>query len=172
MMSSLPRFKKTLDKRRHFNGCPIIMTSSRASASPRHDLTIAQLAICFALFAVLAILRASFAASIDLRVDEAYYWTWSREGAMSYLDHPPLVAWSIRLGTLLFGDTNFGVRFAGLLSMLAMQLLLADIVWRVVRDIRYVLIVVLLPEACLTFGLGMAKITPDIALIPFELAMM
>ena len=91
---------------------------------------------------------------------------------MSYLDHPPLVAWFIRLGTLLFGDTNFGVRFAGLVSMLAMQLLLADIVWRVVRDVRYVLIVALLPEACLTFGLGMAKITPDVALIPFELAMM
>jgi 4-amino-4-deoxy-L-arabinose transferase-like glycosyltransferase len=105
-------------------------------------------------------------------VDEAYYWTWSREGALSYLDHPPLVAWSIRFGTLLFGDTNFGVRFAGLLSMLAMQLLLADIVWRAVRDIRYVLVVALLPEACLIFGLGMAKITPDIALIPFELAMM
>ena len=148
------------------------MTSSRAPGSPRHDFTIAQLAICFALFAGLAILRATFAATIDLRVDEAYYWTWSREGAMSYLDHPPLVAWSIRLGTLLFGDTNFGVRFAGLLSMLAMQLLLADIVWRVVRDIRYVLVAALLPEACLTFGLGMAKITPDIALIPFELAMM
>ncbi|HEY2247456.1 MAG TPA: glycosyltransferase family 39 protein [Bradyrhizobium sp.] len=117
-------------------------------------------------------MRATFAATIDLRVDEAYYWTWSREGAMSYLDHPPLVAWSIRFGTLLFGDTNLGVRFAGLLSMLAMQLSLADIVWRVVRDIRYVLVAALLPEACLTFGLGTAKITPDIALIPFELAMM
>ena len=84
----------------------------------------------------------------------------------------PLVAWSIRFGTLLFDDTNFGVRFAGLASMLAMQLLLADIVWRTVRDIRYVLAVALLPEACLTYGLGMAKITPDVALIPFELAMM
>jgi hypothetical protein len=31
---------------------------------------------------------------------------------------------------------------------------------------------VLLPEDCLTYGLGMAKITPDVALIPFELAMM
>jgi 4-amino-4-deoxy-L-arabinose transferase-like glycosyltransferase len=148
------------------------MTSSRASGFPRTDSTIAQLVICIVLFAALAVLRAIFAAAIDLRVDEAYYWTWSREGAMSYLDHPPLVAWSIRLGTLLFGDSNFGVRFAGLVSMLAMQLLLADIVWRLVRDIRYVLIAALLPEACLTFGLGMAKITPDIALIPFELAMM
>jgi 4-amino-4-deoxy-L-arabinose transferase-like glycosyltransferase len=148
------------------------MTSSRESGSPRHDLTIAQLVICFVLFAALAALRATFAATIDLRVDEAYYWTWSREGALSYLDHPPVVAWSIRLGTLLFGDTNFGVRFAGLVSMLAMQLLLADIVWRVVRDVRYALVAALLPEACLTYGLGMAKITPDVALVPFELAMM
>jgi 4-amino-4-deoxy-L-arabinose transferase-like glycosyltransferase len=148
------------------------MTSSRASAFPRTDSTIAQLVFCIVLFGGLALLRATFAATIDLRVDEAYYWTWSREGAISYLDHPPLVAWFIRFGTLLFGDSNFGVRFAGLLSMLAMQLLLADIVWRTVRDIRYVLVVALLPEACLTYGLGMAKITPDIALIPFELAMM
>ncbi len=148
------------------------MTSSRASAFSRSDSTIAQLVICIVVIAGLAALRATFAATIDLRVDEAYYWTWSREGAMSYLDHPPLVAWCIRFGTLLFGDTNFGVRFAGLLSMLVMQLLLADIVWRTVRDLRYVLVAALLPEACLTFGLGMAKITPDVALIPFELAMM
>ena len=148
------------------------MTSSRASGFPRTNSTIAQLVVCIVLIAALAVLRAAFAATIDLRVDEAYYWTWSREGALSYLDHPPLVAWSIRFGTLLFDDTNFGVRFAGLASMLAMQLLLADIVWRTVRDIRYVLAVALLPEACLTYGLGMAKITPDVALIPFELAMM
>src|ERR1700753_169202 len=146
--------------------------TSRAFRFPRTDSTIAQLIVCVVVIAALALLRATFAATIDLRVDEAYYWTWSREGPMSYLDHPPLVAWSIRLGTLLFGDSNFGVRFAGLVSMLAMQLLLSDIVWRVLRDIRYVLIAALLPEACLTFGLGNAKITPDVALIPFELAMM
>jgi 4-amino-4-deoxy-L-arabinose transferase-like glycosyltransferase len=148
------------------------MTPSRASGSSRTDFTIAHLVICIAILAALAILRGTYAATIDLRVDEAYYWTWWQERALSYLDHPPLVAWSVGLGTALFGDTNFGVRFAGLLSMLAMQLLLADIVWRTVRDLRYVLIVALLPEACLAFGLGMAKITPDVALIPFELAMM
>jgi 4-amino-4-deoxy-L-arabinose transferase-like glycosyltransferase len=171
MMSSLPLQKKNFP-RLHYHGCPIIMTSSRASGFPRTDFTIAQLVICFVLFTAPAVLRATYAATTDLRVDEAYYWTWWQERELSYLDHPPLVAWSVGLGTALFGDGNFGVRFAGLLSMLAMQLLLADIVWRVVRDIRYVLVVALLPEACLTFGLGMAKVTPDVALIPFELAMM
>jgi 4-amino-4-deoxy-L-arabinose transferase-like glycosyltransferase len=167
MMSSLPAGEDF-----PFNGCPITMTSSRAFGFPRIESKIAQLVFCIALVAALAVLRAIFAATIDLRVDEAYYWTWWQERALSYLDHPPLVAWSIGFGTALFGDSNFGVRFAGLLSMLAMQVLLADIVWRVVRDMRYVLIAALLPDACLSFGLGQAKITPDIALIPFELAMM
>src|SRR5262249_39414972 len=90
---------------------------------------------------------------------------------ISYLDHPPIIAWCVRFGTMLFGDTNFGVRFAGLVSMLVMQLLLFDIVWRLVRDIRYAVVAALLPEASLAYGLGMAKIAPDIALIPLELAM-
>ena len=89
----------------------------------------------------------------------------------SFLDHPPLIAWLIRFGTALFGDTNFGVRFAGLASMLAMQLLLAGIVWRVLRDYRYVIAVVLMTEAAPDYGLMMAKLAPDTALIPCELAM-
>src|SRR4051794_27354715 len=75
-----------------------------------------QIALCVAVVAGLTVLRGIFAVTIELRVDEAYYWTWSRESVISYLDHPPLIAWFIRLGTSLFGDTNFGVRFPGLLA--------------------------------------------------------
>jgi 4-amino-4-deoxy-L-arabinose transferase-like glycosyltransferase len=82
-------------------------------------------------------------------VDEAYYWTWSRESVISYLDHPPMVSWGIWLGTHIFGDTNFGVRFSGLLSMVVMEVLLADIVWRTARDWRYVVLPGLLQEAAL-----------------------
>jgi 4-amino-4-deoxy-L-arabinose transferase-like glycosyltransferase len=146
------------------------MTSLR-SRIPRYDSPAALLAFCFVAVASLTILRGIFAATIDLRVDEAYYWTWSKESVISYLDHPPLIAWCIRFGTLLFGDTNFGVRFPGLLAMFLSQLLLADIVWRTLRDIRYVVIAVLLLEASLDYGLLMARMAPDIALIPLELAM-
>ena len=120
----------------------------------------------------LTVTRCLFIATIDLRVDEAYYWTWSKENVISYLDHPPLIAWLIRLSTSVFGDTNFGVRFPGLLAMSLMQLLLGGIVWRVVRDLRYVVAVILMTEASLAYGLGMAKIAPDIALVPCELAML
>lgn len=119
----------------------------------------------------LTVMRGVFAAFNPLRVDEAYYWTWSRENVISYLDHPPMVAWCVAFGTQIFGDTNFGVRFSGLLAMLVMQVLLADIVWRTVRDWRCVVLAVLLPEAALDYGLMMTKVVPDTALIAFVMAM-
>jgi 4-amino-4-deoxy-L-arabinose transferase-like glycosyltransferase len=82
-----------------------------------------------------------------------------------------MIAWFIRFGTAIFGDTNFGVRFAGLVAMLVTQLLLADIVRRVTHDLRAVMIALLMMEAALYYGLLMAKVSPDIALIPFLTAM-
>src|SRR5262249_17461004 len=157
--------------RRFKEDFPISRTFPITSDLPRSDSIAVRLVFGLVLFASLAVLRGTFAANIDLRVDEAYYWTWSKETVISYLDYPPIIAWCVRFGTMLFGDTNFGVRFAGLVSMLVMQLLLFDIVWRLVSDIRYGVVAALLPEASLAYGLGMAKIAPDIALIPLELAM-
>ena len=124
------------------------------------------------LISVLTAMRLIYAGTIELRTDEAYYWTWSKESVLSFLDHPPMIAWFIRFGTAIFGDTNLGVRFAGILAMLATQLLLADIVRRVTRDARAVALVLLLPEAALYYGLLMAKVAPDTAMIPFAAAML
>jgi 4-amino-4-deoxy-L-arabinose transferase-like glycosyltransferase len=118
-------------------------------------------------------LRMLYAGVLDLRTDEAYYWTWSKElPQLCFLDHPPMIAWFIKFGTSIFGDTNLGVRFAGILAMAATQLLLADIVWRVTYNARAVMLAVLLPEAALYYGLLMAKVAPDTAAIPFTVAMM
>jgi 4-amino-4-deoxy-L-arabinose transferase-like glycosyltransferase len=145
--------------------------TSRPSYFSRYDSSVRLFAICILVIAVLTILRGIFAATIELRVDEAYYWTWSKENVISYLDHPPMIAWFIRFGTLAFGDTRFGVRFGGLLAMLVTQMLLADIVWRSLRDPRYVAIAVLLPEVAIEHWFAMTKVTPDTALIPFAVAM-
>ncbi|MGQ0685926.1 glycosyltransferase family 39 protein [Bradyrhizobium sp.] len=122
--------------------------------------------------AAMTAMRIVYAGVLDLRTDEAYYWTWSKEGALSFLDHPPMIAWFIRFGTAIFGDTTLGVRFAGILAMLATQLLLADIVRRVTHDFRAIVFALLLPEAALYYGLLMAKVAPDTALIPFAVAML
>ncbi|MGH6741938.1 MAG: glycosyltransferase family 39 protein [Bradyrhizobium sp.] len=115
-------------------------------------------------------LRIAYASLIDLRTDEAYYWTWSREYVLSFLDHPPMIAWFIRFGTAIFGDTNLGVRFGGIVAMAVTQLLLADIVRRVTHDTRAIVFAVLMPEAALYYGLLMSKVAPDVALIPFSVA--
>jgi 4-amino-4-deoxy-L-arabinose transferase-like glycosyltransferase len=125
-----------------------------------------------ALIAATTAMRVVYACVIELRTDEAYYWTWSKENVLSYLDHPPMIAWFVRFGTAIFGDTNFGVRFAGVLAMLVTQLLLADLVRRVTADRRAVVLAVLMPEAALYYGLLMAKVSPDVALIPFAVAML
>jgi 4-amino-4-deoxy-L-arabinose transferase-like glycosyltransferase len=125
-----------------------------------------------ALVAAMTALRLVYAGAIDLRTDEAYYWTWSKESALSVRDQPPMIAWFIRFGTAIFGDTSLGVRFAGILAMLVTQLLLADIVRRVTHDVRAVVLALLMPEAALYYGLLMAKVAPDVAMIPFAVAML
>jgi 4-amino-4-deoxy-L-arabinose transferase-like glycosyltransferase len=136
------------------------------SFAARHWLVVVGLIVA------MTALRVIFASVIDLRTDEAYYWTWSKENVLCYLDHPPMIAWFVRFGTAIFGDTNFGVRFAGVLAMLVTQLLLADMVRRVTHDVRAVVLAMLIPEAALYYGLLMAKVAPDVAMIPFAVAML
>ena len=136
-----------------------------------HGISRRQLGAVVLLIALMTTLRVIYAGAIDLRTDEAYYWTWSKESVLSFLDHPPMIAWFVRFGTAIFGDTGLGARFAGILAMLVTQLLLADIVRRVTHDARAVVLAVLLPEAAVYYGLLMAKIAPDTALIVFAVAM-
>jgi 4-amino-4-deoxy-L-arabinose transferase-like glycosyltransferase len=147
-----------------------IAPTDSISAKPETSIFRQLLAVAM-LIVAMTTLRVIYASVIDLRTDEAYYWTWSKESVLSFLDHPPMIAWFIRFGTAIFGDTNLGVRFAGILAMLVTQLLLADMVRRVTRDVRAVVIAVLTPEAALYYGLLMAKVAPDVAMIPFAVAM-
>jgi 4-amino-4-deoxy-L-arabinose transferase-like glycosyltransferase len=149
----------------------VTIAPSDSSSTKPDSLALRQWLGVAALIAAMTVVRVIYASVIDLRTDEAYYWTWSKENVLCFLDHPPMIAWFIRFGTAIFGDTNFGVRFAGILAMLVTQLLLADIVRRVTRDVRAVVLALLMPEAALYYGLLMAKVSPDIAVIPFAVAM-
>ena len=65
--------------------------------------------------AALLAVRLLVAALPGLAADEAYYWAWGRRLAFGYYDHPPLVAWTIRASTALFGGGELGVRALGVL---------------------------------------------------------
>ena len=58
-------------------------------------------------------------ANVVLIPEEAYYWMYSENPELSYFDHPPMVAWVIGLGTWLWGNTEFGVRFVNHLLIVA-----------------------------------------------------
>ncbi len=67
------------------------------------------------LVAYTVLLRLTYLGLPDLLPEEAYYWNYAQHPALSYLDHPPMVAWLIGLGTAAFGDTEFGVRIGAFL---------------------------------------------------------
>lgn len=144
--------------------------NTAGTTEPGH-LTPRAMLVAAAAIAVLVTLQVVYAVTADLRTDEAYYWTFSKESVLSYLDHPPMIAWVVRLGTAIFGDTNFGARFGGLLAMWMAVAILGDIVWRLTRDRGAVALAVLMPLAAPEYGLFASRILPDVALIPFSLAM-
>src|SRR6202051_1016125 len=69
----------------------------------------------------LVALRLIAAAWTPLTFDEAYYWMWSRHLAGGYYDHPPMGAFVLRLGTMIAGDTELGVRLVSILLALPMS---------------------------------------------------
>lgn len=91
--------------------------------------------------------------------DELYYWVWAQTPQLSYFDHPPMVAYWIRLSTALFGDTVFGIRFFTWISATASVLILASL-----SPSRNLLTLVLLTPL---FFFGAVLATPDAPLVLF-----
>ncbi|MDB5016934.1 MAG: phospholipid carrier-dependent glycosyltransferase [Mucilaginibacter sp.] len=61
------------------------------------------------LIAVSTVVRLFFASLTELGADEVYYWTYALKLQWNYFDHPPIVAWLIRLttGNLIFHNEIF-----------------------------------------------------------------
>lgn len=93
-------------------------------------------------------LRLLLAAVVPVLAAEAYYWTWSRQLAWGYFDHPPAVALLVRAGTALIGDGPLGLRAGNLLVTTAAL----AIFWRFCRA-------VVGPRAALA-SLGVAAVAP------------
>ena len=69
---------------------------------------------------------------IPLGNGEAYYYSWSRFLGWSYYDHPPLIAWMVRL-TTLFGHSPAAVRLGPILAAAAFGLLFYRLAERLFR---------------------------------------
>lgn len=113
----------------------------------------------------LVALRLVAAAWTPLTFDEAYYWLWSKNLALGYYDHPPMVALVIRAGTMIAGDTEFGVRLVSILLALPMS-------WAVYRTaailfggVRVAASAALLLNVTLMVAVGTMIVTPDSPLL-------
>ncbi|MEA2795994.1 MAG: hypothetical protein QOI87_3374, partial [Bradyrhizobium sp.] len=131
------------------------MTSSEARLVRNTAVTI------LALVAV----RLVAAAWTPLTFDEAYYWMWSKSLAGGYYDHPPMVAFVIRLGTMIAGDTELGVRLVSILLALPMS-------WAVYRTAailfggqRVAAAAAILLNVTLMAAVGALIVTPDAPLL-------
>lgn len=122
------------------------------------------------LLLLLTAVRLVVAAYTPLAPDEAYYWVWSRALQPGYLDHPPMVALWIRLGTAVAGQTALGVRLLAPLAALAGSALLADAAERLFPGRRLGVPAATLLNATLMLGAGAVTMTPDTPLLFFAVA--
>lgn len=124
---------------------------------------------------VLTLFRLVMAGWMPVTPDEAYYWTWSRHLQPSYLDHPPMVALWIWLGTAVFGDTAFGIRVLGplaaavgtVLVVKACQILMRYRGEPTQQAVSLSLIAGILLNAMLAVATGTLLMTPDTPLLFF-----
>ena len=120
-----------------------------------------------AAIAVVTLIRLAVAATAPMTPDETYYWVWSHALAFGYLDHPPMVAFWIKAGTTLAGQTALGVRLLGPLSAALASWMLFDAARLLFPGTRTGLIAVLLLNASLLLGVGTVIMTPDSPLLFF-----
>jgi len=119
------------------------------------------------LSALLLCVRLWLAGHLELMFDEAYYALWAKHLAWCYLDHPPMVALWIRLSTLLFGDSEFGVRALGAVAATAGAGFVYVISQRLFGDRRKAAFAALLYCSMLLISAGAIIITPDTPLLFF-----
>lgn len=116
----------------------------------------------------LLVVRLALAWRLELSPDEAYYWTWVKHPALSYVDHPPMVAWFIRAGTALLGDTELGVRLLGPIAVLLSGLLIAGSVRDLGGGRRAMVLALLFTELTIAANALAVIMTPDTPLLLFS----
>ena len=99
------------------------------------------------------------ASRLPLSEDEIYFWSWSRRLSLSYFDHPPMVAYFIRLSTAVLGNGPGGIRFFAVVGSSLVLWLVGRLCGR--KDVVGFLLF------SPVFFFGAALMTPDIPLLIF-----
>jgi 4-amino-4-deoxy-L-arabinose transferase-like glycosyltransferase len=93
--------------------------------------------LCF--WGLLNVIQGSFT---ELTSDEGYYWFYSTSLEWGYYDHPPFLAWIIRIGYSIF-QNELGVRLFSILLNVAAIFLFFKLLSGYLKDISVVYLVIL-----------------------------
>jgi 4-amino-4-deoxy-L-arabinose transferase-like glycosyltransferase len=123
---------------------------------------------------VAAIIRLAFAALLPVFPDEAYYWDWSRRLAPGYFDHPPGIAWVVRLGVMIaalfgggVGSSPLGMRVGVAVAALVASLATIGTARHIAGSraaLRAALVMAVLPLS----AAGLVLSTPDVPVLAAE----
>ncbi len=121
-----------------------------------------------AIVAVIVLLlgKLYLAATLQLHPDEAYYWLFSRHLDFGYFDHPPLVAYCIRLTTLV-SQQELWVRFSGILETVIVSALAWVLSLQLWNDRKIAAASVITLNTLPLTLVGSVLITPDIPVFLF-----
>lgn len=120
--------------------------------------------ITILLILVSVLFRVILSFRLQLHPDEAYYWLWSKNLDWSYFDHPPMIAYFIKM-TTLFSNTEFWVRFSSLITFIISMWILYKLVRKMFNEeTAYTTLFILNVFPLLSASFIM---TPDIPLIFF-----
>jgi 4-amino-4-deoxy-L-arabinose transferase-like glycosyltransferase len=114
--------------------------------------------------AIATVVRFVSVARLPLANGEAYYATWSRFMAWSYYDHPPLIAWMVRLTTAL-GTSPAAIRLGPVLCAAAFGLLFYKLAERFFGP-RAALLSLVLVTAIPVFLISSFVLNPEAPLAP------
>jgi membrane-associated phospholipid phosphatase len=156
-----------------FSG-PGALPMAGQSGRPRVDAERRWIRLGYVLIAATFIIGLLYLAAgkIELSEDEAYQWIWSKHLALSYFSKPPLIAYAQFLGTSIWGDNAFGVRFLSPVIGAILSLLLLRFISRQANARTAFWLVALLQCAPL-LAVGSILLTIDPLLVLFwTLAMM
>ena len=97
----------------------------------RESFTLLNTPIVLFILIIITILRiySLYVSPIELSVDEAQYWHWSRNIDFGYFTKPPLIAWLIGFSTFIFGNEEWAVRLFSPITHLFISLVL----WRTAK---------------------------------------
>ncbi len=113
-----------------------------------------------------ALLRLIYINALNLAPQEAYYWNYSRHLALSYLDHPPMLAYLIFLFTSIGGHSEFFVRIGCVLIATGLTYV-TYITAKTLFDVRVGFYSAVLLNSILVFFVGSMIATPDTPMIFF-----